>query len=195
MNSSGAALLANPHPCGHIVYPYTDEALAGQAICLFASAGLRDGEGVILIVSEAHRKAIKLRLAVEGFDANAYQRSGQLVWVTASDLLEIFAPNGIIDEDIFRSSIGGMIEQARTSVSNGKQCKVRLFGEMVSQLRTKDLAATKRLEELWNGVIQTYSVALFCTYAMSNQADQIPEELIALHSHNIDGDFVNQYSR
>lgn len=41
----------NPHyhPCGHIVYPYTDETLVWQAVCLFACAGQRDGEGVILI--------------------------------------------------------------------------------------------------------------------------------------------------
>jgi hypothetical protein len=29
MNAKGASILVNPHPCGHIVYPYTDEGLAG----------------------------------------------------------------------------------------------------------------------------------------------------------------------
>jgi hypothetical protein len=54
MNASGAAILVNPHPCGHILYPYTDEGLVGQAVTLFASAGLRAGEGVVLIMSEDH---------------------------------------------------------------------------------------------------------------------------------------------
>ena len=76
MNASGAALLTNPHPCRHIVYPYTDEGLVGQAVCLFASSGLRAGEGVILIMTSDHFESIRLRLSVEGFDVDAYERSG-----------------------------------------------------------------------------------------------------------------------
>jgi hypothetical protein len=66
MNAKGAAILVNPHPCGHIVYPYTDEGLVGQAVALFASAGIRDNEGVILIMSADHCDSIKLRLELEG---------------------------------------------------------------------------------------------------------------------------------
>jgi hypothetical protein len=32
MNARGAELLVNPHPCGHIVYPYADEGLVRQAV-------------------------------------------------------------------------------------------------------------------------------------------------------------------
>jgi hypothetical protein len=38
-------------PCGHIVYPHIDEGLVGQAVCLFTSAGLREGDGAILIMA------------------------------------------------------------------------------------------------------------------------------------------------
>jgi hypothetical protein len=72
MNANAAAILANPHPCGHVVYPYTDENLVSQAVCLFASAGLRDSEGVILIMTADHCEPIKLRLRVEGFNVEAY---------------------------------------------------------------------------------------------------------------------------
>jgi hypothetical protein len=68
MNAASAALLTDPHPCAHIVYPYTDEALVGQAVCLFARAGLRNGEGVVLILSAANYDAYMLRLIVEGHD-------------------------------------------------------------------------------------------------------------------------------
>jgi len=57
---------------------------------------------------------------------------------------------------------------------------------MVSQLRTTDLTATTRLEELWNEVIDNHSVSLLCTYALHNANDHIPQSLIALHSHNIE---------
>src|SRR5712692_4119753 len=156
MNPKGAAILANPHPCGHIVYPYTDENLVGQAVCLFASAGLRDGEGVVLIMTNAHCEPIRLRLQTEGFNVEAYERSGQLTCVTTDDLLGKFMLGGRLDEVLFRSTIGWLIDHARESVSHGRSGKVRVFGEMVSQLRTTDLTATTRLEELWNEVIDNH---------------------------------------
>ena len=186
MNANGAAILVNPHPCGHIVYPYTDEGLVGQAVSLFASAGLRDGEGVILIMSADHCESIKLRLQLEGINPEAYERSGQLTCVTAEDLLAKFIPDGVLDEGLFKSTIGGLIDQARASVSNGHRARVRVFGEMVSQLRSKDLSATTRLEELWNEVIQDHSVSLLCTYALCGAGDHMPNELIHLHSHSIE---------
>jgi hypothetical protein len=186
MNANGAALLTNPHPCGHIVYPYTDEGLVGQAVCLFASAGLRNNEGVVLIMTRAHCEPIKLRLRVEGFNVDALERSGRLVCADAEDLLGRFVIDGRIDEDVFKSVVGGLILRAKASTSNGHPGKVRVFGEMVSQLRNTDVTATTRLEELWNEVIGEHSVALLCTYAMHDADDHIPASLIALHSHNIE---------
>ena len=127
MNAKGASLLVNPHPCGHIVYPYTDESLVGQAVALFASAGIRDDEGVILIMSRDHCETIKLRLQLEGINTNASELSGQLVCVTAEDLLAQFISNGTLDEAVFKSTIGGFIEQARASISKGRLGKVRLL--------------------------------------------------------------------
>jgi hypothetical protein len=186
MNTRGAAILANPHPCGHIVYPYTDENLVGQAVCLFASAGLRDGEGVILIMTNAHVEPIKLRLQVEGFNVERYERSGQLTCVTTDALLGTFMAEGRLDEEMFRSTVGNLIDCARAAATNEHPGKVRIFGEMVSQLRITDLTATTRLEELWNEVINNHSVSLLCTYALHNAQDHVPQSLIALHSDNIE---------
>ncbi len=186
MNAHGAAILSNPHPCGHIVYPYTDEGLVGQAVALFASAGLRDHEGVILIMSAGHCESIKLRLQLEGISTEAYERLGQLICVTAEDLLAEFAPDGVLNEDLFKSIVGRLIQNAKASASNGSPGKVRVFGEMVSQLRGKDLKATTRLEELWNEIIRDHSVSLLCTYALQGDDDHIPRALIDLHSHNIE---------
>src|ERR1700682_1153042 len=109
MNAKGASILVNPHPCGHIVYPYTDEGLVGQAVSLFASAGLRDGEGVILIMSADHCESIKVRLQLEGINPEAYERTGQLTCITAEDLLARFIPDGVLDEGLLTSTTGGRI--------------------------------------------------------------------------------------
>jgi len=186
MNAHAAAILTHPHPCAHIVYPYTDENLVGQAVCLFATSGIRDGEGVILIMSGNHCEPIKLRLQVEGFNVEAYERSGQLTCVTTEELLAKFMQDGMLNEDLFRSTIGDLIRRAKATMINGYPAKVRVFGEMVSQLRNSDLAATTRLEELWNEVIQEHSVSLLCTYALHNANDHIPEGLVDLHTHSIE---------
>jgi len=189
MNAKGASILVNPHPCGHIVYPYTDEGLVGQAVSLFASAGLRDGEGVILIMSADHCESIKLRLQLEGIGAEAYEHSGQLICITAEELLANFIVNGVLDEGLFKATIGSLIEKVRASVGNGNPARVRVFGEMVSQLRVQDLEATTRLEELWNDVIANHSVSLLCTYALCDAGDHLPEALIQLHSVSIEREF------
>ena len=185
MNAKGSALLVDPHPCGHIVYPYTDEGLVGQAVCLFASSGLRANEGVILIMSSDHCEPINLRLRLEGINVEAHERSGQLICVTTEELLATFMRNGSLDEDMFRSAIRDMIHRVKRG-ENAPHGKVRVFGEMVSQLRGMDLKATTRLEELWNEVIRDHSVSLLCTYALNDADDRIPEALTQLHSQSIE---------
>ncbi len=74
MNPHSAAILTNPHPCGHIVYPYTDESLVEHAVGLFASAGIRNGEAVILIMTSDHFEPIRLRLRMEGCNVATLER-------------------------------------------------------------------------------------------------------------------------
>ena len=188
MNANGASILVNPHPCGHIVYPYTDEVLVGQAVALFASAGLRGGEGVILIMSADHCESIKLRLQLEGLASDVYERSGQLICATAEDLLAKFVRDGVLQEDIFNQTIASLINTVRASATTGRHGRVRVFGEMVSQLRGNDPKATARLEELWNEVIEQHSVSLLCTYALHGVDDRVSDELVCLHSHSIERD-------
>src|SRR5580693_4886163 len=106
MNAKAAAILTDPHPYGHIVYPYTDEALVGQAVALFAGAGLRNGEGVVLVMTAAHRDSITLRLVTEGYDVENLQRSGRLVCVLAEDLLAEFMDDGVPNEERFGAAVG-----------------------------------------------------------------------------------------
>jgi hypothetical protein len=175
-----------PHPCGHIVYPYSDEGLVGQAVCLFASAGLRDGDGVILIMSSDHCESINLRLQLEGIQTETYERLGRLICLTAEDLLAKFICGGVLDEGVFKSTIDGLIDRVRRRIGDRLDAKVRVFGEMVSELRNRDLTATTRLEELWNEAIKEHSIALWCTYALNHATDYVPKALLDLHSANIE---------
>jgi len=183
MNAKAAAILSDPQPCGHIVYPYTDESQVAEAVCLFASAGLQKGEAVLLVMTEAHCEPILERIRCAGFDVDALTKSGQLIYLEAKELLSSFMFDGIINEEVFKSKIGGMIERAKATV--GRRA-VRVFGEMVNLIWQSKLQSTERLEELWNEVIEEQSVPLLCAYALAGaKPDEFPESLRVHHSRTL----------
>jgi hypothetical protein len=186
MNSTAASILTDPHPCAHIVYPYTDEAHVTEAVGLFASAGLRRSEAVPLIMTRDHRDAIRRRLERDGFNLTALERTGQLRFIDAEELLSTFIVNGAPDSSLFESGVRKIIDQAKTSSGSRPPRKVRIFGEMVSLLLNASPAAAHSLEELWNQAIKTHSVSLLCTYALGGKAaGAFPQGLLACHSHNL----------
>ena len=185
MNPKSAALLADPHPCGHIVYPYTDKNLVGQAVCLYASAGLRNGEAVILIVRQANYETITSRLWREGFDLQTLQRTGQLTLRLAEDVLPTFMVDGMPDRTKFHAIVADLLSRARISNTQSAP-RVRAFGEMVCILWRTNLPAAARLEQLWSEAIETFSLSLLCTYELGGTAPpSLAEELAACHSHNL----------
>jgi KaiC/GvpD/RAD55 family RecA-like ATPase len=186
MNSTAASILADPHPCAHIVYPYTDEAHVTEAVCAFASAGLRKSEAVPLIMTKVHRDAIRRRLERDGFNLAALERTGQLRFIDAEELLSTFMVDGAPDSRLFESGVRKIIDQAKLSSGSRPPRKVRIFGEMVSLLWKASPAAAQSLEELWNQAIKTHSVSLLCTYALGGEAmGAFPESLLGCHSHNL----------
>lgn len=182
MTPNALAMLTKPS--GHLVYPHTDNAHLAEAVGLFASAGLREGEAVILIMAASHCQPIRERLQREGFNLHELETTGQLICGKAEDLLSTFLFDGIIDEDRFKTIFGGMIEQAKNF--NGKRRSVRVFGEMVDLLWKSDPRITERIEELWNEVIEAHSVPLLCAYSLAGtKPGGFPEALMACHSHAV----------
>jgi hypothetical protein len=181
MNSKAGAILSNPQPCGHIVYPYTDESQLAEAVCLFAGTGLRKGEAVLLVMTEAHYQPILDRLEQDGFDMGALRQTGQLVCEDAQKLLFSFMFDGIIDEHKFKAIVGGLIQKAKGVC---RERDVRVFGEMVSLIWRSSQRATERLEQLWNEVIEEHSVPLLCAYALTGtKCEAFPPALLTCHSH------------
>jgi hypothetical protein len=180
MNATGTALLNHPHPCGHIVFPYTNEAQFIEAVCLFTSAGLQKGDSAVLVLERSHCEPIRQQLQENGFDLADLESRGQLICETAEALMATFIFDGIVDEDVFKSRIAGLIRTAKEASSTGQ---VRVFGEMVNLLWLENPGATHRLEELWNDVIKLHSVPLLCAYALGgSRPDVLPASLVACHS-------------
>jgi hypothetical protein len=186
MNRNGEALLADPNPGSHIVYTYTDDAQVAAAVCLFASAGLRKGQAVLLVMTKEHRRLIRRHLEEEGFNLRSLEKAGLLVCEDAGDLLSAFMIDGAPDERVFKAKIGAMIEKAKASGGSRPRRQVRVFGEMVDLIWKGNPNGTHRLELLWNEVIEEHSVPLLCAYALAGtERTAFPETLVACHSHAI----------
>lgn len=187
MTPKCVSILSDPHPCGHIVYPYTDEDHVAHAVALYASAGLKNGEAVILLMTRAHVGPIDHRLRVIGhLNTDQLQRSGQLTYAIAEKLLPAFMVNGVPDEELFKAVFGKMIEQAQAAVATaGRPGVVRAFGEMVSLLWNDSVLAAEQVEAYWDDLIKQYSISLLCTYALLDARKDLPPSLVDCHSHNL----------
>jgi hypothetical protein len=185
MSPKAIALLSNPHPCGHIVYPYTDEELIAQAVTLYATAGLKNGEGVILVATSAHLKAIDHRLtSYENFDTNKLLASGQLMYRDAGDMLPRFMVDDAPDEKRFKDIFRKAIETSQATVTKNEQPGlVRAFGEMVSILLADSEQNAELLESYWDDLIREYSISLLCSYTLTGKP--LPHSLSNCHGHNL----------
>jgi hypothetical protein len=182
LTPNAIAMLTNP--TGHLVYTHTDDAHLAEAVGVFASAGLREGEAVILIMSASHGKPIRKRLECEGFDLRALESAGQLVCESAEELIPTFLINGVMDELSFKTTFGAMIERVKSF--NGKRRPVRLFGEGVDLLWQSNPRITQRIEELCNELTEAHSVPILCAYSLAGiKPGVFPEELLACHSHAV----------
>lgn len=185
MSPKGIALLSSPHPRGHIVYPYLDEEGFARAITLYAGAGLRNGESVILITTRSHAGLIDRRLSdCEGFDTKLLQQTGQLTYAIAERTLTTFMVNGLPDEGLFKETLGKIIERAQSAAPESERPGLtRVFGEMVGLLWPANVEAAQRVESYWDDLIQQYSFSLLCSYPPKEVL--LPHPLLGCHTHNL----------
>lgn len=189
MTAKTTALLTDPEPNSHIVYPSTDENRIAEAVGTFACAGLRKGEAVILVTTQSRRETIERHIHEDCPDVGKLERTGQLSFLNAEAFLSAFLANGMPDAFLFKGLIGEIIQQARLHPGTGNPRKVRIFGEMVSLLYiARNIPAAERLEQFWNEIVEEYSVALFCAYSLVARPtgeSPLAQSLLDAHTHNI----------
>ena len=184
MDPQTARILANPNH-SHIVYSYADDMRLADAVSFYTNNGLVRGNAVVLVVTDAHRRAIKKYLRAD-FDVDALEASGQLSFHEAAAALNAFMVDGKPDPARVKAGIRTHIERARRDERTGRIREVRLFGEVSSLLWPADCAAAEYVEKLVNEVIQEYSIPLLCAYSIRGAGrGQLPESIISAHSHAI----------
>jgi hypothetical protein len=172
--------LAEPLGLDHLVHVYEDHASLVDALAIYAGAGLRKGEAVVLLVTRAHAAAVRGRMQADGFEPADLERWGQLCVLDAGDVLEELTLDGLPDADQFRLICASLIADARAASRNGR---VRLGGEIVNLLwRMGQEQAAVEMESLWNEAIATHGVPLLCAYHVE-EGGSLPEALCEAHTH------------
>jgi hypothetical protein len=179
----------------HIVQLYQDERFLSRAVCRFAASAIANGEGVILVPTDAHWQAFRPRLEAEGVDVDAAQARHQLTVVDADDLLPEFMRDTMPDAPLFMGLAADVVAQARAA--SGGSGRVRWWGEMVNVLWERgDATASMRLEDLFDQLAHEQDLAIFCSFLMDNFNGDVHLKMLPRlgqnHSHLIP---VEDYAR
>lgn len=132
-----------------------------QAACSYITDGLRRGEAVVIVATQAHWARMVGKLAtIRGIDLVDAVMHGQLRHLDAEVVLTGLLENGMPDDSRFHEHAGTLIER-----SLGRFGKVRIITELAGMLwASGNRAAAIRLEELWRGLATRLPFTLLCTY-------------------------------
>src|SRR5690349_9508550 len=100
-------------PIDHAVQIYTNEELFLDVLEGFVSSGLRANDGIIVIATPEHRRALERRLTVRGYPVAAAAAQDQYIALDAQATLAQFMVDGWPDEALFRQTVMGFIHRAR----------------------------------------------------------------------------------
>lgn len=161
-------LLRTPSSERHIVQIYRDRGFMGEAVATWIAPALEQGGAAILICTDANATLVLDRLREMGVDPAPPVASGRLVLVDARPFMARFILEGSPDPARFHALLGDALARVRAARLD-LQGEVRAWGEMVDLLwheGTRD--AARRLEALWNEVIDAHGIRLLCSYRMDN---------------------------
>jgi hypothetical protein len=173
--------------CEHLVQIYGDDETFLDALGGFVEGGLRAGEGVVVIATAEHLRALSARLRAVGVDIDTPAMRDQYLSFDADRVLAMFMLNGWPDDYLFEQIVTTLIARA----GKGGARRVRAFGEMVALLWSQGHAgATVRLEHLWNRMCEQRGLSLLCAYpkiGFTQDADASLREICAAHSKVLAG--------
>ena len=150
-------------PTDHVCQMYGDESSLIEALVGFVASGLAADETTVVVATDEHIARLLRHLQALGEDVEEAIASERIIAIPAAATLARFMVDGWPDAGAFAVCVAEITTRARA-----RRRKVRAFGEMVALLWERGhYAATLRLEELWNEVIDAEGFPVFCAYPKS----------------------------
>lgn len=169
-------------PAGHAARFYGADSELAAVVAEYLAEGLRSGDGVLVMATEAHRRSFAENLAGDDIDVRAHSDAGRLLMADAAGQLDRFLAVDRLDRELFESVTAGLIRRVA-----GAGRRVRIYAEMVALLwDAGQVTVAIELEELWNELGAGVPFSLLCGYparllADAGQADAV-RQLSGLHS-------------
>ncbi|HLI82498.1 MAG TPA: PAS domain S-box protein [Bryobacteraceae bacterium] len=182
--ADGQPALRPEEPRHRVEFYGNDTRLLARNIGSYAANGLKDGEGVLGILTEEHVQAVTGELEALGIDAAAARKSGRLVLEDAQSTLNRFLVGVWPDEYQFMSTMLPLIERVRVA-SGGRACRV--CHEVVGLLwQAGHVAAAVKLEQLWSKLVEAEGIGLLCGYPIDvldeNFEERAVEPIVQVHT-------------
>lgn len=189
-HASWQELLASPTPASHIAQFCDSDDFLASAVALFGGEGLRAGEAVVLIGTDAHQRAVRRALVSNGLDPDAAVRRGQLTAMDVHKVVAAVLVEGRLDsarlEALASETLAKLRGDARFS---GVRCWGEISNVMRAQGNTRDALAA---EDLAGRVAKRHDVRLLCSHHLDRFDPAgyggILSDLCARHTHLIPAD-------
>lgn len=165
-----------PRAAEHAVHFHdSDVELLGR-LTSYVADGLARGETCVVIATDAHRRALRQRLALAGLDDS---ETGRLVDLDAEAVLAGLLRDGRPDPDAFELALGRLVGDLHQ-----RSAPTRAFGEMVGLLTARgEIDAALELEELWNGLQSRFGFPLLCAYPVGSVDAGRRQQVCDTHTH------------
>jgi CheY-like chemotaxis protein len=170
----------------HDVAFYADHDSVVDGYARFIESALKNGNVVILVVTESHRASLIPRLEADGVDVPAAIEQGSFILLDALDVLTRLTVNDTPDPVRCAKVIGDLIVGAAKGVT-GEHRRVVACGEIAPSLLSKGNAkGAIQLEHLWDEITRIHGVHTLCGYLSSTfpnkESNQTFQGICAEHS-------------
>ena len=174
--------IARRHEAGF----YSDDVSLLDGFTQFVGSALKAGNSAIVVATESHRDDLLPRLQAHGLDIAAAIEQGRYISLDAAETLSTFIVNGMPDPVRFFNA------RRRSPSECGEGCQggaphVAACGEGAPLLWVQgNPEAAIRLEHLWNEMVKSCDVDVFCGYRLGSFQGGIRShtfaKLCAVHS-------------
>jgi PAS domain S-box-containing protein len=144
----------------HSIGVFDNVAVRARAIAAFVAKAVRQDHPAVVVVDDLHRNDVAEQMLLQGVDVASAVAENRLTMLDAAELLPQVMRDGMPDALIFDECISRYLSHVEAPR------RLHIYTEMSDRLAAQgELAATLRLEELWNNLVQRRGVVVMCGYA------------------------------